>query len=87
MYVYLSNLYSRLEVVNVLLAAGAEINKATNNGYTPLHWASINGHFDIVKSLIRGKADVRIMNNQGQSPLDVARTSEIRQYIHEHHPW
>ena len=27
------------------------------------------------------------MNNQGQSPLDVATTSEIRQYIHEHHPW
>ena len=38
-------------------------------------------------SLIRAKADVRIMNNKGKSPLDVADTDEIRQYIHEHHPW
>ena len=27
------------------------------------------------------------MNNHGKSPVDVARTIEIGQYIHEHHPW
>ena len=27
------------------------------------------------------------MNNEGESPVDVARTSDIRRYIHEHHPW
>ena len=58
-----------------------------NDGDTPLHSASRNGHLETVMSLIRAKADVRIMNNNGESPLDVARTDEIRQYIHEHHPW
>ena len=63
------------------------MNKTGNDGDTPLHEASSDGHLDIVISLIRAKADVRIMNNNGESPLDVARTDEIRQYIHEHHPW
>ena len=76
-----------LEVVNVLLAAGAEVDKTNNYGDTPLHYASEYDHLDIVISLIRAKADVRIMNNNGESPLDVAQTDEIRQYIHEHHPW
>tara|TARA_B100000524_G_C23543507_1_gene332119 strand:+ start:70 stop:597 length:528 start_codon:yes stop_codon:yes gene_type:complete len=77
----------RLEVVNVLVAAGAEVNKTDDDGDTPLHRASRNGHSEVVKALIRAKADVRIENNQGKAPVDVARTNEIRQYIHEHHPW
>ena len=76
-----------LEVVNVLVAAGAEVNKTNVDGNTPLHDASRNGHLEVVKALIRAKADVRIENDQGQAPVDIARTNEIRQYIHEHHPW
>ena len=75
------------EVVNVLVAAGAEVNKTDYNGNTPLHFASFNVRFEVVKALIRAKADVRIENNQGKAPVDVASTNEIRQYIHEHHPW
>ena len=82
-----ASFYGNSEIVNALLAAGAEVNKTNNYGETPLHYASRNGHLDIVMSLIRAKADVRIMNNYGESPLDVAQTDEIRQYIHEHHPW
>ena len=76
-----------LEVVNVLVGAGAEVNKTNNNGDTPLHLASRSGHLEVIKALIRAKADVRIENNQGNAPVDVASTNEIRQYIHEHHPW
>ena len=76
-----------LEVVNVLVAAGAEVNKTNEYGWTPLHYASDNGHFEVVKALIRANAHVRIENCQGNAPVDVARTNEIRQYIHEHHPW
>ena len=77
-----------LDGLNELIAAGGvDINESGEYGDTPLHYASRNGHSVIVISLIRAKADVRIMNNNGESPLDVARTDEIRQYIHEHHPW
>ena len=64
-----------------------EVNKTNNDGGTPLHRASLNGHLEVVKALIRAKADVRIMNNNEESPVDVAETDEIGQYIHQHHPW
>ncbi len=76
-----------LEVVNFLLAIGVEVNKTSNNGSTPLHLASYNGRFEVVKSLIQVKTDVRILNNQGKSPVDIARTNEIREFIHQYHPW
>ena len=76
-----------LEVVNVLVGAGAEVNKTNIDGNTPLHEASRIGRFEVVKALIRANAHVRIENCQGNAPVDVARTNEIRQYIHEHHPW
>ena len=77
-----------LDGLNELIAAGGvDINESDVYGCTPLHYASRNGHLETVMSLIRAKADVRIMNNKGKSPLDVADTDEIRQYIHEHHPW
>ena len=79
--------YGHLEIVNVLLAAGAEVNKTDNSGDTALLWASCDGKLEVVKSLIRAKADVRIENYQGKAPVDVASTHEVRQYIHQHHPW
>ena len=47
----------------------------------------MQGFLEVVKALIRAKAHVRIENNEGKAPVDVARTNEIRQYIHQHHPW
>ena len=38
----------KTEVVQLLLQAGADLNKATNNGIRPLHCASGEGHTDIV---------------------------------------
>ena len=54
------------EVVNVLLAAGAEVDENNKYGNTPLHDTSSDGHFEVVKVLIRAKADVRIRNNKGE---------------------
>ena len=77
-----------LDGLNELIAAGGvDVNESGYDGNTPLHDASRNGHLEVVKALIRAKADVRIENDQGKAPVDVARTNEIRQYIHEHHPW
>ena len=43
-----------LEVVKALLAAQADVNKASNDGETPLHWASNEGHLEVVKALLAG---------------------------------
>ena len=47
----------------------------------------MHGFFGTVKVLIRAKADVRIRNNYGKLPHEVARTDEIREFIWQHHPW
>ena len=41
-----------LEKVKLLIASGAPVNKANNDGITPLWFASQSGHLDIVKLLI-----------------------------------
>ena len=47
-----------VEVVKTLLAAGAEVDKADNDGETPLYGASHNGHVEVVKTLLAAEAEV-----------------------------
>ena len=77
----------QLQIVDVLIAAGVDVNKTTNDGDTPLHYASTRGHFEVVISLIRANADVHIMNHNEELPVDEAGNDEIRQYIHQRHRW
>jgi len=48
-----------------LIAAGAIVNGRDNAGYTPLHYASVYGHIDMVEMLIAKGADV----NPGKRPI------------------
>ena len=73
-------------MVIVLVAVGTEINNINTFDSTPLHEACRYGHLETVKVLIRARVDVRFMNNHGESPVNVAETNEIRQYIHQHYP-
>ena len=40
-----------------------------NKGKTPLHWAALSGHKDVVELLLASKAEVNAKNNDGQTPL------------------
>ena len=35
------------------LGEGADPNQAGNSGYTSLHWASYNGHLEVVRELLQ----------------------------------
>jgi ankyrin repeat protein len=49
-----------LPVVTTLLANGANVNAATTEtGITALMWAAADGHRDVARALIAGKADVK----------------------------
>jgi len=39
------------------------------DGYTPLHWAALKGHEEIVEALIDAGADLNTTNNLGRTPL------------------
>jgi ankyrin repeat protein len=57
-----------LEVVKALIAAEADVNKASS-GMTPLHRASNNGRLDVVNELIKNKADVNMADDDGLPPI------------------
>jgi ankyrin repeat protein len=65
-------------VVSLLLdyhlehGTGIEINAVTSHGWTPLHWASRNGHLNVVRVLLRRGADPMLKSKAGQAPEEWA---------------
>ena len=70
------------DVVNLALEAGQNAS-AQALTWTPLHFACRNGHFEIVKLLVRNGADTNTTINQGWTPGDLAvkRHPEIARYL------
>ena len=61
-----------VEIVKMLLEAGANVNISTATGSTPLRGAAFNGHCDVMEVLIANGADLNYANVVGQSPLLIA---------------
>ena len=61
-----------VEVVRELLAAGADLNKASMYGWTPLYLASREGHVEVVRVLLAAGADPNKASNNGTTPLQQA---------------
>ena len=53
---------------NALIEAGADVS-AGEEGNTPLHYAAARGKVATVKALLKKKADVNAVNDEGDSPL------------------
>ncbi|CAF4726902.1 unnamed protein product, partial [Rotaria socialis] len=60
-----------LDVIDILLRAGANINSVDNDGWTPLHAAAHWDKHDVIKFLLERHADLDAKNFAGQTPLDV----------------
>ena len=68
-----TSLHGYLQMAELLLNNGAEIDKANNGGWTPLIGASFNGHLEVVNLLIEHQADVHLKNDDGKTALHYAR--------------
>lgn len=64
-----------MDVVRVLLEAGANPNIKDNWNYTPLHEAASKGKVDVCIALLQHGADPNIRNSENKTPLDLADTS------------
>jgi ankyrin repeat protein len=58
-----------IEMVTLLLDAGADIECVGRNGFHPLHNAAFSGHADIVAQLIKRGAKVDSKDTKGRTPL------------------
>ncbi|CAL1146637.1 unnamed protein product, partial [Cladocopium goreaui] len=61
-----------LEVVQVLLAAGASVEAKDSNGTRPLLIAAQEGHLEVVEALLAAGASVKAKDYNGTGPLLIA---------------
>lgn len=68
-------LWSAREAVNALVDAGADPNAVNpNNGYTPMHWASVHHgypYLEFLEALFERGGNPGIPNHKGDRPLDM----------------
>ena len=68
--------------MSALIEAGADINLANNDDYTPLFVASQKGHMEVVRELLAAGADHTLAwiidDQRKETPLEAA-------HLHGHH--
>ena len=62
-----------VQVVRVLIDAGADVNRQCEHGRTALHMAAAWGHADVVRLLLEHGASPKIVDEEGMTPPMVAR--------------
>jgi ankyrin repeat protein len=71
--------YAPIECVRILLDAGADVNAASNDGFTPLMWAASDPAK--VQLLLAHKADVRARSKDGNTALILARQNGFTESV------
>ena len=67
-----------VDVLDVLIRAGASVNAARTSGTTPLVMAAQHGQAVTLQQLIRADADVSLAMDDGRGPLFVARSGVFK---------
>src|SRR3546814_19658428 len=61
-----------VEIVDMLIAAGARLDAEDRNDNTALIWAVDRGHAEVARRLLAAGADPNLQNRQGLTALMVA---------------
>uniref|UniRef100_A0A3B3ZTM8 ArfGAP with SH3 domain, ankyrin repeat and PH domain 2b n=1 Tax=Periophthalmus magnuspinnatus TaxID=409849 RepID=A0A3B3ZTM8_9GOBI len=62
-----------LHIVDFLAQNSTNLDKQTSRGSTALHYCCLTDNSECLKLLLRGRASVDILNDAGETPLDLAR--------------
>ena len=84
---HLAVLHNHQDVVEYLLAQGADVNAKTSTGITPLHEAAQNGNKEITELLLAHGANINAVDNQGWTPMARAQKwshPEIAAFLQQH---
>jgi ankyrin repeat protein len=58
-----------MDVINQLLAAGADVNNNDARYGAPLHWAAQNHNVPVIERLVAAGAELNVRNASGETPL------------------
>lgn len=68
---------NHLEIIELLLSAGAYINKCDRHGCTPVYKAAFHGRPMLIEQLARAGADVNLADFLGKTPLYICVNNAI----------
>ena len=66
---HITSRYGYVNIISLLLVAGASVNEKDNTGRTPLHYAAQKGYADICQLLINYGANKQSVDNNNWPPL------------------
>ncbi|XP_062703206.1 ankyrin repeat domain-containing protein 12 isoform X2 [Aedes albopictus] len=69
---HLAVIQGNLQLVNLLLANGADVNALDNEGHSVVHWATVCGEVEALRVVLSAGADVSTPDINGGSPLHYA---------------
>ena len=68
--------FSNVDLVDRLIAMGADLRLTDDLGRVALHYAALNGHCDIAVTIVSTNFDVNPRDRQGCTPLMLAAASD-----------
>jgi ankyrin repeat protein len=71
----------KLEIVNELILAKADLNQTSSDGKTALIFAAFSNKNEIVKALLKAKVDKTIKDKDGRTALDYANFNKNTELI------
>jgi len=81
---HIAAMHGHIQMVEILLGQGAEINATDRNGWTPLHCAAKAGHLEVVKLLCEAGASPKSETNYGCAAIWFAASeghNEVLRYL------
>lgn len=75
---------NKVDVIEVLLERGADVDQVDSDGQTALHYATFCGHIEATSALLYGGANMNKKDKEGKTAFETGN-SEVRDFLTNNH--